>query len=156
MTRSIVVNGRNFLLTAITSFAMDCLTQEQRTAAMRAVRAKNTAAELAVRRLLFGFGYRYRLHAAELPGKPDIVLRRRRCVLFVHGCFWHGHRCRRGAPPSSNVEFWLPKIEGNRKRDRRVRDQLKKSGWHVLTVWQCETRQSGRLGEKLRTFLGSP
>lgn len=122
---------------------------------MRAVRVKHTAAEIAVRRLLFGLGCRYRLHAAELPGKPDIVLRRRRCAVFVNGCFWHGHHCRRGARPSSNVEFWVSKIEGNRKRDRRVRTQLRKSGWHVLTIWECEIRHLERLTEKIRKFLHS-
>jgi DNA mismatch endonuclease, patch repair protein len=132
---------------------VDRLTPKQRTTVMRAVRVKNTAAELAVRRLLFSFGYRYRLHAAELPGKPDIVLRGRRCALFVNGCFWHGHRCKRGAPPSSNVGFWLPKIEGNRNRDHRVRKQLRKGGWHVLTIWECETRSADRLGEKIRKFF---
>ncbi|MGE5054853.1 MAG: very short patch repair endonuclease [Acidobacteriota bacterium] len=134
---------------------MDTLTRAQRAAAMRAVRVKDTAPEIAVRRLLFGFGYRYRLHAGDLPGKPDIVLRSRRCVLFVNGCFWHGHRCKRGARPSSNVEFWVSKIEGNRRRDQRVRNQLKRNGWRVLTIWECETRHTERLAHKLQEFFQS-
>ncbi|MDT8070852.1 MAG: very short patch repair endonuclease, partial [Terriglobia bacterium] len=113
----------------------------------------NTAPEIAVRRLLFSLGYRYRLHTTDLPGKPDIVLRSLHCVMFVNGCFWHGHRCKRGTTPSSNVEFWLSKIEGNRKRDRRVRKQLRRNGWRVLTIWECETRRVERLTEKLRNFI---
>lgn len=132
---------------------MDRLSRAQRTAVMRAVRVKNTSAEIAVRRLLFSLGYRYRLHAAELPGKPDIVFRPRHCALFVNGCFWHGHHCTRGARPSSNTKFWLPKIEGNRQRDRRVRAQLRKGGWRVLTIWECELHQVERMSLKLRTFL---
>ena len=135
---------------------MDRLTRPQRTAVMRAVRVKDTSAEIAVRRLLFSFGYRYRLHASDLPGKPDIVLRPRHCALFVNGCFWHGHHCTRGARPSSNTKFWLPKIEGNRQRDRRVRAQLRKAGWRVLTIWECEIRQIERMSLKLRKFLQCP
>src|SRR5581483_7601112 len=113
--------------------AVDCLTPEQRSAAMAAVRVKNTAPELIVRRLLYKLGYRYRLYSNELPGHPDIVFRKRHCVVFVNGCFWHGHDCPRGKPPSSNIAFWEQKIKNNHDRDLRVREELRKRGWRVLT-----------------------
>jgi len=134
-------------------FPMDRLTPEQRSANMAAVRFKNTRPELIVRRLLHGLGYRYGLHAANLPGRPDIVLRKRQSIVFVNGCFWHGHTCPRGIPPSSNIEFWWPKINKNRLRDRRVRQELKRQGWRVLTVWECETKDTARLQRQLCRFL---
>ena len=135
---------------------MDSITREQRSANMAAVRGKNTRPEIAVRRLLYGLGYRYRLHVANLPGRPDIVFRKRRCVVFINGCFWHGHDCPRGSAPASNVEFWQRKIEGNRERDQRVHRQLRKDGWRILTVWQCETRDETRLTRRLHRFLDYP
>ena len=122
---------------------------------MSAVRTKNTAPELVVRSILHRLGYRYRLHAVDLPGCPDIVFRKRRCVLFVNGCFWHGHHCRRGNPPSSNVVFWRSKMEKNRNRDSRVKKELRQSGWRVLTVWECETKVQGRLERRLCRFLNA-
>ncbi len=133
---------------------MDTVTREQRSANMAAVRGKNTRPEILVRRLLHGLGYRYRLHVANMPGRPDIVFRKRHCVVFVNGCFWHGHDCPRGNPPSSNTEFWWPKISKNRDRDRRMQDELKNDGWRVLTVWECETKDKGRLQRRLCRFLG--
>jgi len=132
---------------------MDSLTPQQRSAAMAAVRVKNTRPELLVRRLLYSLGYRYRLHATNLPGRPDIVFRKRHCVVFVNGCFWHGHDCPRGNPPSSNVEFWRRKIDKNRKRDRRVQKELCEDGWRVLTVWECQTKDEARLERRLARFL---
>ena len=120
---------------------------------MAAVRGENTRPELAVRRLLFSMGYRYRLHAKDLPGRPDIVFRSRQCVVFVNGCFWHGHNCPRASMPASNVEFWRRKIDGNRERDRRVLKQLRMNRWRVLTVWQCETKNQPRLKRRLSRFL---
>jgi len=120
---------------------------------MAAVRSKNTQPEIVVRRLLHGLGYRYHVHAANLPGSPDIVLRKRQCVIFVNGCFWHGHDCPRGAPPSSNTKFWLPKINKNRDRDLRVQRELKEGGWRVLTIWECQTKNQGRLQRRLCRFL---
>ena len=120
---------------------------------MAAVRVKNTAPELVVRRLLHKLGYRYRLHSATLPGSPDIVLRKRQCVLFVNGCFWHGHECPRGRPPSSNIEFWQQKISKNRDRDRRVRKELRQLGWRVLTIWECQTKNRPRIKQRLSRFL---
>lgn len=133
---------------------MDTLTPEQRSAAMAAVTGKNTRPEMTVRKLLFSLGYRYRLHAKDLPGRPDIVFRKRRCVIFVNGCFWHGHDCPRGTAPSSNIEFWRKKIGKNRVRDARVEDELRRSEWRVLTVWQCETKAPEQLRGRLSRFLG--
>ena len=110
---------------------------------------------MVVRQLLYGLGYRYRLHVRDLPGCPDIVLRKRQCVVFVNGCFWHGHDCARGSAPSSNVEFWRRKIGRNRERDSRVLKELRKDGWRVLTVWQCETKNQDRLERRLSRFLAA-
>lgn len=131
-------------------------TTQQRTENMQAVRVKNTAPELRVRSLLHRLGYRFRLHRKDLPGTPDLVFPARRSVLFVHGCFWHGHTCRRGKPPSSNIGFWLPKIASNRKRDNRAARRLRKDGWKVLTVWECETKDCDRLKQRLFLFLDQP
>ena len=132
---------------------MDRLTRAQRTAVMRAVRVKNTSAEIAVRRLLFSLGYRYRLHATDLPGKPDIVLRPRHCALFVNGCFWHGHDCTRGDRiPKSNTDYWSAKIARNRSRDRVDKTLLEAQGWKVHVVWECEISDPQEM-ERLKTFL---
>jgi len=135
---------------------MDTLTRQQRSDAMRSVRGKNTGPELIVRKLIYGVGYRYRLHVRDLPGCPDIVFRKRRCVVFVNGCFWHGHDCPRGSAPSSNVAFWQRKISKNRERDHRVGNQLRKEGWRILTVWQCGTKNRTKLLQRLSQFLGEP
>jgi len=100
-------------------------------------------------------GYRFRLHRKDLPGTPDIVLPGRRAAIFVHGCFWHGHGCRIGQLPKSRLDYWLPKIEANRERDRRKGGALEAAGWRVLTVWQCEIRDLDVLQERLWIFLGA-
>lgn len=124
---------------------------------MRAIGSRNTAPELLVRRSLHRLGYRFRLHAHALPGKPDIVFRARRKAIFVHGCFWHGHDCARGARvPKSNTPYWLAKIARNRARDARVQGELEALGWDSLTLWECEIRDAGALAEKLAAFLGPP
>jgi DNA mismatch endonuclease (patch repair protein) len=120
---------------------------------MAAVAAKNTAPEILVRKLLHGLGYRFRLHVKGLPGSPDIVLPKWRSVVFVNGCFWHGHSCARGNAPTSNVEFWQRKIGKNRERDSRARRELRKCGWRVVTIWQCETKDSTRLRKRMVQFL---
>jgi DNA mismatch endonuclease (patch repair protein) len=104
---------------------------------MAAVRGKNTKPELAARSALFAAGYRYRLYRRDLPGSPDIVLPRYRVAVFVHGCFWHGHDCPRGRRPTSNVEFWRAKLDGNMARDRANRAALEAAGWSVAVIWQC-------------------
>ena len=121
---------------------------------MARVRSKNSRPELAVRKLVFGLGYRYRLHARELPGCPDLVFRPRRKVIFVHGCFWHRHpNCVLARMPKSRLEFWGPKLEGNRERDDRNKKALAREGWKVLTIWECELSNAERLKRIIRRFL---
>ena len=121
---------------------------------MQAVKGRNTGPEWIVRRLLFQLGYRYRLHPKTLPGKPDIAFPGRRKAIFVHGCFWHGHGCKTGAPPKSRLDYWLPKLDANKTRDRNKSAQLAASGWSVLTIWQCETKDDlNELRAKLIAFV---
>jgi DNA mismatch endonuclease (patch repair protein) len=121
---------------------------------MRAVKGKDTAPELLVRRLLHSHGYRYRLHRNDLPGKPDLTFPARRRVIFIHGCFWHGHGCKRGArEPKSNVAYWRAKIARNRERDCEHQHALSRSGWAALTVWECELKDSAALLRRLKRFL---
>ena len=118
------------------------LTPEQRSRNMAHVKGSNTKPELTVRKLLHRQGFRFRLHRKDLPGRPDIVLPKFRTVVFVHGCFWHGHdQCRKGKlRPKRNAEFWSKKLDGNKARDRSVRADLEKLGWNVIVVWQCEMK----------------
>lgn len=135
---------------------MDTLTKAERSARMSRVRGKDTKPELLVRRLLHGLGYRYRLHARDLPGAPDIVFRRRRKAIYVHGCFWHRHpdpACNFARLPKSRQEFWVPKLEGNRRRDLENQQRLIDMGWSYLLVWECEVRHEDRLSRTLRDFL---
>jgi DNA mismatch endonuclease (patch repair protein) len=123
---------------------------------MRAVKGKNTSPELTVRRLAHRLGYRYRLHGKELPGKPDLVFPSRRKVIFVHGCFWHGHECARGARvPKENRDYWQTKIFRNRERDARNVKALTEAGWDVAVFWECELREELALEKRLTDFLGS-
>jgi DNA mismatch endonuclease, patch repair protein len=133
---------------------MDTLTPEQRSERMRRVRGKDTKPEMRVRRLVHAMGYRYRLHSRKLPGCPDLVFATRRKVIFVHGCFWHRHdHCRNDRPPKSRRDFWMPKLESNRKRDLANEGQLLSLGWDVLTVWECETNRSDSLAKRIASFL---
>src|SRR5258708_32237927 len=121
---------------------MDRLTPESRSENMRRIKGKNTKPEMAVRRLVCSLGYRYRLHRKDLPGKPDLVFGTKRKVIFVHGCFWHGHErdgCLDGRWPKSNAAYWHPKLARNKERDAERLTALKKMGWRVLTIWECET-----------------
>ncbi len=115
----------------------DRLSAQQRSALMSRIRSKHTQPELVVRRLVHVLGYRYVLHDARLPGTPDLVFPARRKVIFVHGCFWHGHRCSRGFRPTSNAPYWAAKIERNRQRDREANRALRRLGWDVLVVFEC-------------------
>lgn len=121
---------------------------------MRAVKDRDTGPEMTVRRLLHGMGYRYRLHRKNLPGKPDLVFPARRKIIFVHGCFWHGHNCARGARmPKTNRAYWESKIARNRSRDTEHRKALELEGWRMLVVWECELKDQARLTRWLRCFL---
>lgn len=132
---------------------VDTLTPVQRSARMRLVRSKNTKPELLVRRLVHSMGYRYRVHV-RLPGSPDLAFRRRRRVIFVHGCFWHGHKCKLGDRlPKSRTEFWSDKIRKNKERDRRVLREYKALGWRYLVLWECQLRDAVKLGAKIRGFM---
>jgi DNA mismatch endonuclease (patch repair protein) len=114
------------------------MSKEQRSHTMSRVKSRDTAPELTVRKALHRLGFRYRLHPAELPGRPDIVLPRYRLALFVNGCFWHGHNCRRGRQPTSNVDFWRAKIERNVKRDQEAVRALGDQGWQARVLWECQ------------------
>ena len=123
----------------------DVMTPEQRHKCMSRIRSKNTKPEILVRKFLFSRGFRYRKNVRRLPGTPDIVLRKYRTVIFVNGCFWHGHKgCRYSRLPKSNHEFWEKKIERNKTRDLRDRMALRRMGWHVIQVWECQLRPKER------------
>jgi DNA mismatch endonuclease, patch repair protein len=133
----------------------DTLSPERRSANMSKIRSTDSVPEMLVRRLAFRLGYRYRLHAANLPGKPDLVFPARRKVVFVHGCFWHQHQsCQEGRVPRSNTGYWAPKLERNVQRDAESRARLRAAGWKSLVVWECETKSEPRLKAKLMKFLG--
>jgi DNA mismatch endonuclease (patch repair protein) len=133
---------------------MDKLTPERRSANMRAIRSKGMKPEMVVRRLVHTLGYRYRLHRKDLPGKPDLAFVGRRKAIFVHGCFWHQHSgCRDGRPPSSNQQYWIPKLERNAERDAKAVRDLSERGWKTLVVWECETESKPDLERRLRSFL---
>lgn len=124
---------------------------------MRRIRAKGTAPELLIRRTVYRMGYRYRLHDASLLGRPDLVFKGRKKVIFVHGCFWHGHSgCPDGRTPTTNREYWLPKLNRNRERDERIMKHLATIGWEALIVWECETGDIEAVRRRLRNFLGPP
>ena len=124
---------------------------------MSRVRSKDTKPELRVRRLVHGLGYRYRLHGRDLPGSPDLVFGPRRKVIFVHGCFWHRHEgCSRSRIPKSPERraFWREKLDGNARRDRENQEALRRMGWRVLVIWECETSDLARLTSRVSAFLG--
>lgn len=118
----------------------DIYSKSKRSDIMSKISGKETKPEILVRKFLFSRGYRFRKNAKELPGKPDIVLPKYKTVIFVHGCFWHGHSCKRGALPESNRDFWQEKINKNIERDSRNILQLKEKGWSVIIIWQCEMK----------------
>lgn len=134
----------------------DKITPEQRSAIMRRVRRESTEPELVLRRRLHRMGYRFRIHAKELPGSPDVVFRPRRAAIFVHGCFWHGHHCRWSRPVRSNADYWAAKIDRNQRRDAASLDALDQRGWRTLVVWECELKNTEALEPRLLAFLGPP
>lgn len=132
----------------------------QRSWNMSRIRKRDTEAEMLLRRALHSLGFRYALHKKNLPGSPDIALTKYRTVIFVHGCFWHGHKCHRAKIPSTRTDFWTKKIEGNRARDERVERTLTALGWRVIVVWECALRGSKKIGplvvaRRCATFLHS-
>jgi len=121
---------------------------------MQAIGSKDTGPEMIVRRWLHGHGYRYRLHRRDLPGCPDVVFPVRRKVIFIHGCFWHGHTCVRGSRiPKTNTDYWTAKVSRNRDRDETAINRLKAAGWSVLVIWDCKLRDIDALGQQLIRFL---
>lgn len=134
----------------------DTLTPKERSERMSRVRSADTKPEMLLRRLVHGMGYRYRLHRRDLPGTPDLVFPGRRKVIFVHGCFWHRHpdpRCPLARLPKSRLDFWRPKLEGNRKRDVINQKKLKDISWEVMVVWECQLRNDRALRRSIRKFL---
>jgi DNA mismatch endonuclease (patch repair protein) len=135
---------------------MDKVDKETRSKNMAAVRSADTKPELLVRSALHKLGFRFRIHYKGLPGKPDVVFPSRKIALFVHGCFWHHHNCRKGRlMPVSNAEFWRKKIERNVERDKQVKDMLQEKSWRTIVVWECQTRRkdwADRLIKKIKSF----
>lgn len=134
----------------------DKISARRRSQNMAAIRSKDTEPELAVRGLVHGLGYRYRLHRPDLPGKPDLVFGRLRAVIFVHGCFWHLHSqkgCVDSRKPKSNMAYWHQKLLRNTKRDKKHKAALRKLGWRVLVIWDCETKSSTFLTNRITQFL---
>jgi DNA mismatch endonuclease (patch repair protein) len=135
---------------------MDNVTPSRRSEIMGRVRSRDTKPEMIVRRLVFAMGYRYRLHGKDLPGKPDLVFRGQKKVIFVHGCFWHRHpECSLARLPKSREEFWLPKLDANRQRDIKNERALLAAGWSALTIWECELVDLAKLETRIKEFLNA-
>jgi DNA mismatch endonuclease (patch repair protein) len=134
---------------------MDTISPQQRSGVMRRVRSKNTKPEMTVRRLTHAMGYRYRLHVNSLPGKPDLVFSRRKKVIFVHGCMWHGHEgCSNNRRPSTRTDYWNPKLDGNKSRDNLNVQMLCEAGWQVLIIWECEVKKDVKaMSKRISDFL---
>ncbi|MEQ8406419.1 MAG: very short patch repair endonuclease [Oceanicaulis sp.] len=133
----------------------DVFSPEERSRVMARVKGKDTKPELKVRRLAHALGYRFRLHRKDLPGTPDLAFPGRRKVIFVHGCFWHGHACARGArKPKTRADYWAAKIARNRARDAAAQAALSELGWDALVLWECELKDVDALAGRLRRFLG--
>ncbi|MDD2003630.1 very short patch repair endonuclease [Pseudomonas putida] len=133
----------------------DRLSSQRRSWNMSRIKSRDTSPELAVRKVLYRMGFRYRLHSPAVPGRPDIVLKRFKAAIFVHGCFWHRHPgCKFAYVPKTRVEFWTKKFEANVRRDETVKKQLSDLGWKSLTIWECETKSSETIEHLLRGFLG--
>jgi DNA mismatch endonuclease (patch repair protein) len=134
--------------------SLDPLTPEERSERMSRVRGKNTKPEMLVRGLIFSMGYRYRLHDNKLPGTPDIVFQKRKKAIFVHGCFWHRHE---GCPlcrlPKTKLDFWVPKLEGNKERDFENQKKLSELGWKYFVIWECQLQDRQALKDRIKKFL---
>lgn len=136
---------------------MDSLAPDRRSENMRQIRGRDTAPELAIRKLCREIGFtRYRIHRKDLPGKPDLAWVGRKLAVFVHGCFWHGHDCAEGIrKPKSNLDYWIPKIERNQQRDAENITTLRTDGWNALVIWECEINERGRVSKRLQKFLST-
>jgi DNA mismatch endonuclease (patch repair protein) len=135
----------------------DVFTPEKRSAVMRRVKGRDTSPEMKARKLLTRLGARYRLHRKDLPGNPDIVLPGRKLAIFVHGCFWHGHDCARGARvPKQNRDYWLAKVARNTARDEAAQAALAAAGWRVVVLWECDMKDEAALSERLANLLEAP
>jgi len=133
---------------------VDRVSIDVRSRNMKRIRSKDTGPEIQVRRLLYGLGYRYRLHVRSLPGCPDLVFKSRMKIVFVHGCFWHQHQgCRDAHMPKSHPAYWLPKLRQNVERDMQNEQLLKNKGWSILTIWACEMKDEQEAAIRLRAFL---
>ena len=133
---------------------VDNLSTQDRSRLMSKVKGRDTKPEMIVRRLAHRLGYRFRLHRRDLPGSPDLVFPNRKKVIFVHGCYWHRHDCKKATTPKSNVEFWQKKFDDNVMRDNKNLADLRGKGWDAMVVWQCETEKSDDLADRLNDFLG--
>lgn len=130
---------------------MDTFSKKQRSECMSKIRSRNTQPELAVRKVLTGLGFRYRLHRNDLPGKPDIVIPKLKKIIFINGCFWHQHKdCKRSSMPKSNKDYWKPKLERNIEKQKDNIKLLKKDGWSIIVLWECEIQNIQKLREKLK------
>lgn len=137
-------------------FVTDTMSMDERSRRMSRIRNKDTKPEMFVRRLIHRMGYRYRLHGKKLPGKPDLVFASRRKVIFVHGCYWHRHddpSCKLARLPKSRLDFWGPKLKGNRERDKRNQMELNALGWEVLVIWECQLSDVDDVTARVREFL---
>jgi len=136
--------------------SMDTISPAERSEIMSRVRSKDSRPEMALRKLVFSLGYRYRLHNRALPGCPDLVFSALRKVVFVHGCFWHLHKnCPLARMPKSRVDFWSSKLELNKTRDEKNVRKLRRLGWRVLTIWECEIARNRRVSDKIMRFLNA-
>lgn len=135
---------------------VDVFDKGKRSAIMSRIKAQDTEPEMAVRRIAFSLGYRYRLHRKDLPGKPDLVFPRLRKIILVHGCFWHQHNCSEGRLPSSNTDYWVPKLKGNTERDKNNLKELRKLGWKCLVVWDCQLKNRAQVTSRIDKFLSEP
>lgn len=124
---------------------MDIVSREKRSSMMSGIRSKDTKPEMKIRKALYSRGYRYRLHSSKIHGKPDIIMRKYNAVIFIHGCFWHGHNCKLFRLPKTRTAFWGNKINTNRKRDRQVISMLQKDGWRIAVIWECSMRGKGKM-----------
>lgn len=131
----------------------DPLTPSERSERMSRIRNTDTKPEMIVRRLVHGMGYRYRLHARDLPGKPDLVFRLRKRIIFVHGCFWHQHGCRQYRQPLTKRSFWEPKLTRNKERDAKVQRELRRQGWGTMVIWECQVKKEAILRNRIKRFL---